>query len=363
MRNSALVSWLAAVAMSAMWLTGCGGNTEVADIYAPVPTLEAVVPVDDEELFAARPVAAEPKAYDGESQAELDPALAESVWQDFLDVRNRVLVGAVEEAALNDVAHENVIEIVLADRDANQALVAAEDPAGVVAANSFVRLGDVEVNGSALLFNDCTEEQVRTVNGDVSARFVDRVGVVAPIGDDDTWIVTDMRVQHDGITGDFRGCMPPSFVERALAASDAAMQDIAVVLADPDAAIDDLDGEIAVTTTVSPNISGRLGVELSLMAEAMTERGLERTSTQQYRFEVLGLDNGQPDFTAVIAVCSYYPDGVVEREQASGELITNDAYPPGTSEVDHLYIWIEPARHGEAKAVGIVSGIEKECWS
>lgn len=209
--------------------------------------------------------------------------------------------------------------------------------------------------GSSFTFTDCTERHIQNSNGTPLVRFV--TNEVTMVQVDDRYKVDDVSITHEGnfamFVGDF-GCVPPSFIERAEETAAFAIAEVASMFADP--------GQFN-ASNIADTFDGEAREELAYVVDLLDEQGLSRRADESVELRVLGMDTNKEDFTVVVEVCRYFPNGRTYVQAATGQSTQSDL-ARGSSEREWMFVQLESVPKNQ-EAHDVVTRVEAkgaDCW-
>ena len=94
--------------------------------------------------------------------------------------------------------------------------------------------------------------------------------------------------------------------------------------------------------------------DLEVALAALDEANLRRTADEEVTMAIVGMDVNRPDYTVVVSVCRYYPNGRFYVDATSGESQPPDIVAGG-SEEEWLFIQLEPVASGSQSADAVVA--------
>lgn len=360
-RHRLSVATAAGVAVVA--LASCSASTSTNANYVAVDPAPAPATADAETSANASTPAAVDSGGDpvadarGVIQGLPVPATTidqiSATWDQFLSERAAVVAADNDTGDLDAVATPGALEQVNELRVENQRRVAADELVGLV---ELIEWGNIDrivadPSGDRVQFIDCTERHRVNVLGRSSVVFA--TNVVEAVAQDGSWKIDRVdQIQNGviGLTADDLGCVPASFAQRAMETATEAV-DLAAGFASDPGTVGDL-----------PELfQGDARDTLTAALTQLDAQGLRRSPNERIRIDVIGMDLNRPDFTVVVEVCRYYPDG--RSYLGAGDIPTAPDTAPGSSEADRLLLLLEPTAGESARdAVVDISSGDTGCW-
>lgn len=347
-----------ALATAIILLSSCGGaGADVANAnYVDIDfgDSDAVVIAPPSGPTAVVAVATEPPASTAVNEATLTELTA--VYDRFLVVRASAIIGDRNVADLSDVATQSAMSQVAGLRADNDAAHAADKYSAMTGLFEWSNVTTIREQGDGFVFTDCTERQDLNSVGIPHVRFI--TNDVVMVAEGDSYKVDQVTQTHTGqfaeFAGDF-GCVPPSFIKRAETVTAQAITEVATLVADPGQAVND---------GISETFTEEARDELAYIADLLNDQGLSRNADEQVAVQVVGMDPNKPDFTVVVSVCRYYPNGRTYVDAETGETGVSDL-ARGSSEEEWLFVQLESVPVG-TPSVDTVTRVESKatnCWS
>lgn len=349
---------LAALVTAAILLAGCGGassdatNPNYADLdFGDSDSAVVSAPGGPTAVVA---IATDPVPATAVDETTRDDLIA--IYDRFLDLRSAAVISAGEVADLTDVATQPAMDQVAGLRAESSADHAEDKYSAMTGLVEWSNVTTIHERESGFVFTDCTERQELNSIGIPHSRFVTNEVVLVPT--DGTYKIDQVTEVHGGLfaafVGDF-GCVPPSFIERAETVAALAITEVAAMTADPARFVAD-----GVPETFTDDARD----ELTYIVDLLNEQGLTRTADESIEIKVIGMDTNKPDFTVVVSVCRYFPDGRSYTNAATGETTQSDL-ARGSSEEEWLFVQLEGVPRG-TPATDTVIRVEAKssnCWA
>lgn len=275
----------------------------------------------------------------------------------FVDTRDAVVAGTTSSDALNALVSPRVLADVHTERDKNLANLETHSVHARVSYTTFPYVLDVQRAGDQIAAVTCSERWSERRTGAHQVVFVDQAMLFDIV--DGALQLTEVRTAHDGErASEGLTCFVGIMGERALDAARNGVDALEAISADP---------ALAHTTDFEALFSAVAYDSFSVIPDTvdMTRR---RVSPVEVTYTPLGIDPSKGiDFIGAVSVCRYYPEGVYDEVIATGErLQVNDAYAPGTSVEDIVYVHIEPKRRSQGGVDhfwDFTADVSRDCWS
>ena len=324
-------------------IVGFADSADQADSTDPAPSQSAA----STEIEIAQ-VASDPLGAFTE-----DDVLAAAT--EFSDVRDAIVVGDEDAAALASIASPNVIAQVQTTAAQNLANLEAFDPASRSSYTTYVDFVAVQRQQDQIVGASCSERWGQRPGGTWQISFVDEAYTFDIIDDD--LIVVDVTTAHDGepaTTG--LSCFSGILGERAVDGARAGIDALRAIAVDPTLA----------ATTDFETLFGGVALDSFAPLATTADPSRRRVTPVETRYTPLGIDARSLDFIGVVSVCRFYPQGVLDEVVATGERVeVNTNYQPGTSIEDRVSVWIEPKSRvdgGVERFWSFEANVSEGCW-
>ncbi len=323
----------------AMFAVGCSSSDAATSAnYVAVPaagTAEtgstAPAATDPATSGAAAPSPATPDISAAEGAPVDEITAVVQVFDAFLELRARAITHDAELAELEAVATPAAIEQVVELRSENDTRIADDSYAVRTSIAEWSNISVVAERETDLYFRDCTESQHVTPGGFTVVNFVTTDVSIVEV--DGTLKVDNLVVVQDGVAStsdEILGCVPPSFIDRATAVAELAVDEAERLIESPAASL---------AAELPSVFAAEARTDLEDVRQSLSNQGLSRVADEIVDYTVLGMDVNRPDFTVVVSVCRTYPTGRTFTDKAGAETTTDLA--TGSSFEEWVYVHLQ----------------------